>query len=169
MTLHVRSVLFNGPLLSLIFFTVTLVNLFIGPKMITDFDSKEKRLQRKRPRSGYILKLRLQVWVPDFQQMALLFDISSFTFVYFWLCRVFFAPWGLSLLAANGEYLSCIHRLLTAVASLLLEQVKPGVITCTMVRGLSSHGSWGFVAPQHCGIFPDQRSNPGTLHWQEDS
>jgi len=45
--------------------------------------------------------------------------------------------------------------------------------------GISEHGPWGAqasVAVVHrlscstaCGIFPDQVSNPGTLHWQADS
>jgi len=53
-----------------------------------------------------------------------------------------------------------------------------GLLT-VLVSLVSEHGPWGAqasVAVVHrlscstaCGIFPDQVSNPGTLHWQADS
>ena len=45
----------------------------------------------------------------------------NFYFIYFWLCWVFVAACGLSLVAARGGYSVVVHRLLTAVASLVAE------------------------------------------------
>ena len=42
--------------------------------------------------------------------------------IYFWPCRVFIAAHGLSLVAAGqGSSLAVMHRLVTAVASFVLE------------------------------------------------
>ena len=46
----------------------------------------------------------------------------SFSCIYLWLCCVFFAAHGLSLVAASGGYsLVVMCKLLTAVASLVAE------------------------------------------------
>ena len=42
-------------------------------------------------------------------------------FIYFWLCSVFVAVRGLSLVAASGGYSVAVRRLLIAVASLVAE------------------------------------------------
>jgi len=49
----------------------------------------------------------------------------------------------------------------------------------TVVTSVVEHGLWGMRAsavmaqevscPEACGIFPDQGSNPCSLHWQADS
>ena len=54
--------------------------------------------------------------------------------------------------ASGGDSLVVVHVLLTIVASLVIQ-----------------HGLYaGFRYPVGCGIFPDQGSNSGTLHWQVD-
>ena len=60
------------------------------------------------------------------------------------------------------------------VASLVVGHgLKGAWASVTVAPGL---GSWGSRAVEHelsrssaCGIFLDQRSNPGLLHWQADS
>ena len=67
---------------------------------------------------------------------------------------------GLSLVVMRG--------LLAAVASLVMEH---GLSSCG--PRLSSAGSvieeHGLSCPKTCGIFPDQGSNTGPLHWQVNS
>ena len=71
--------------------------------------------------------------------------------------------------------------LLIVVASLVAEQgLYAQRASVVVARGLSSCGFWaksaGSVVVAHalscsmaCGIFPDQGSNPCSLHWQADS
>ena len=52
-------------------------------------------------------------------QLSILFSLKN---IYFWLCWVFVAVCGLSLVVASGGYsLVVVHRLLVAVASLVSE------------------------------------------------
>ena len=81
---------------------------------------------------------------------------------------------GFSLVAASGGHpLLATHRLLIAVASLVVEHGFYGA-------GLKSCGSWaldqvltvvvrGLSCPVACRIFLDQVSNPCVLHWKADS
>ena len=85
------------------------------------------------------------------------------------LCSV-----GFSLVAASGgHYLLVVPRLLTVVASLVVEHGLYGA-------GLRSCSSWaldqvwtvvvhGLSCSVVCGIFPDQVLNPCVLHWKADS
>ena len=108
-------------------------------------------------------------------------------FIYFWLCWVFIAVCGLSLVAASGGYSSLRCTGFSLWWLLLLRS------TDSRRAGFSSCGSWalehrlsscgaqavgvqasvvvahGFSCSAACGIFPDQGSNPCPLHWQADS
>ena len=93
------------------------------------------------------------------------FSYYSFIFLFFfnfWLCWVFVSVRGLSLVAASGG------RSSSRCASLSLSQ--PLLLRSTGSRCAGSvvvaHGPSCSTA---CGIFPDQGSNPGPLHWQVDS
>ena len=70
---------------------------------------------------------------------------------------------GFSLVVASGgSCLVAVRWLLTAVASLVVEQRWVWLSSCSChCTGLS----W----PEAHGIFPDQRLNPGLPHWQVDS
>ena len=103
-------------------------------------------------------------------------------FIYFWLCQVFVAARGLSLVAASGSYSSLQFTGFSLWWLLLLWS------TGSRRSGFSSSGTWahlvvacglqstGSVVVAHrlscfvaCGILPDQGSNPCPLHWQADS
>ena len=70
---------------------------------------------------------------------------------------------GLSLVVASGGY-SLISGcgLLIAVASLVAEDGLQGMWASVV-------DTLGLGCSAACGIFPDQGSNPGLLHWQADS
>ena len=95
--------------------------------------------------------------------LLLFFFLNLFyLFIYFWLCWVFVAARGLSLVAASGGY----SLLRYAGFSL------PWLLSC----GARALGTRASVVVAHelscsaaCGIFPDQGSNPCPLHWQADS
>ena len=74
-------------------------------------------------------------------------------FIYLWLCWVFVAAHGLSLVAASGGYSVAVHRLLIAVAFLLriTGSRRVGFSSC----GMQTQQLWrtGLVAPQHVGSF----------------
>ena len=85
-----------------------------------------------------------------------------YLFIYFWLYWVFVSVRGVSLVAASGGHSSsrCVGLPLS----------RP-----LLLRGTGSRRA-GSVAVAHepscsgaCGIFPDQGSNPCSLHWQADS
>ena len=61
----------------------------------------------------------------------------------------------------QGPLFIAVHRPLTIAASLVAEHRL-------QTRRLSSCGS-RLSCSVACGIFPDQGSNPCTLHWQADS
>ena len=105
-----------------------------------------------------------------------------FILIYFWLCWVFVAARGLSLVVVSGVY-SWLRCTGFSLWWLLLLQ-STGSRACrfqqlwhmgsvVVTRGLQSTGS---VVVAHrlsgsaaCGIFLDQGSNPGLLRWQVDS
>ena len=88
----------------------------------------------------------------------------------FWLCWVFVAVRGLSLVAASRGYslLWCDGFSLRLL--LLLQSMgsrRTGFSGCgTRASVVVVHGLSCSMA---CGIFPDQGSNPCLLHWQADS
>ena len=93
----------------------------------------------------------------------------------FWLCWVFVAAQGLSLITVSGGYsLVGVLRLLIEVASLAVEHglqgTRASVVAFPRLQSTGSivvaHGRSCFTA---CGIFPDQGLNPCLLHWQTDS
>ena len=92
-----------------------------------------------------------------------LFFISLFIlFIYFWLCWVFVAARGLSLVVARGAYslLRCPGFSLRWL--LLLQSMNSRHVgSVVVVHGLGCSTARG--------IFPDQGLNPCPLHWQADS
>ena len=91
----------------------------------------------------------------------ILFFIYLFIFN-LWLCWVFVSVRGLSLVAESGGHSS------SRCAGLSLS--RPLLLRSTGSRRAGSvivvHGPSCSAA---CGIFPDQGSNPCSLHWQADS
>ena len=82
--------------------------------------------------------------------------------IYFWLCGVFTAAQGLSLVAASGAYSSLQPMGFSRLWLLLLQSTGSGVqASGVVVRGLSCSAA--------CGIFPEQGPNPCPLHWQANS
>ena len=80
----------------------------------------------------------------------------------YWLCWVFIAARGLSLVRASGGYsLLVVHGLLISAASSCREQA--------LGTRASVVGAHRLSCPPACGIFLDQGSNPCPLHWQADS
>ena len=67
-----------------------------------------------------------------------------------------FSSWG-----EPGLLFTALHRLLLAVASLVVERGFESADPVVVVCGLS--------CPAACGIFRDQRLNPCPLHWQANS
>ena len=90
------------------------------------------------------------------------FYLFIFLFFYLWLCWVFVSVRGLSLVMASGGHSSsrCVG----------LSPSRPLLLRSTGSRRAGSvvvaHGPSRSAA---CGIFPDQGSNPCSLHWQADS
>ena len=85
-----------------------------------------------------------------------------YLFIYFWLCWVFVAVRGLSLIAASGGHSSSRCAGLSLSRPLLLRGTGSRRAGSVVV----AHGPSCSAA---CGIFPDQGSNPCPLHWQADS
>ena len=93
--------------------------------------------------------------------------------IYFWLLWVFIALCGLSLVVVSRV---AVHKLLTAVASLVAEyglqahqlQQLQHVGSVFVAPGLQSSGSiamaLGLSCSTECGIFPDQGLNSGTMN-----
>ena len=82
--------------------------------------------------------------------------------MYLWLCWVFVSVWGLSLVAASGGHSSSRCTGLSLSRPLLLRSTGSRRAGSVIV----AHGPSCSAA---CGIFPDQGSNPCSLHWQADS
>ena len=83
-------------------------------------------------------------------------------FIYLWLCWVFVSVWGLSLVAASGGHSSSRCAGLSLWWPLLLRSTGSRRAGSVVV----AHGPSCSTA---CGIFPDQGSNPCSLHWQANS
>ena len=96
------------------------------------------------------------------------FKKNFYLFVFFvfffnlWLCWVFVSVRGLSQVAASGGHSS------SRCAGLSLSRPLPLRSTGSRRAGsvVVAHGPSCSAA---CGIFPDQDSNPCSLHWQADS
>ena len=90
------------------------------------------------------------------------FFFFSNLFIYFCLCWVFVSVRGLSLVVASEGRSSSRCRGLSLSRPLLL-------------RSTGSRSAGSVIVAQGpncsaaCGIFPDQGSNPCSLHWQADS
>ena len=108
---------------------------------------------------GFILFLEIRY---SFFMRYEFFYLLFIYYFYFWLCWVFVSVWGLSPVAASGG------RSSSRCAGLSLS--RPLLLGSTGSRRSGSvvvaHGPSCSAA---CGIFPDQGSNPYSLHWQADS
>ena len=93
---------------------------------------------------------------------CLSFFFNIYSFIYFWLCWVFVSVRGLSLVAASGGHSSSQCAGLSPSWPLLLRSTGSRCAGSVVV----AHRPSCSVA---CGIFPDQGSNPCSLHWQADS
>ena len=90
------------------------------------------------------------------------FKICDGNFFFFlWLCWVFVAVRGLSLVAASGGHSSSRCAGLSLSRPLLLRSTSSRCAGSVVV----AHGP---SCSAVCGIFPDQGSNPCPLHWQAD-
>ena len=85
-----------------------------------------------------------------------------YLFIYFWLCWVFVSVRGLSLVAASGGHSSSRCAGLSLSRPLLLRSTGSRRAGSAVV----AHGPSCSAA---CAIFPDQGSNPCSLHEQADS
>ena len=83
-------------------------------------------------------------------------------FLFFWLCWVFVAVLGFSLVAASGDCSSLRYMGFSLCWLLLLQTMGSRRVGSVVV----AHGLCSLMA---CGIFPDQGLNPCPLHWQVDS
>ena len=90
--------------------------------------------------------------------------------MYVWLCWVFVAARGLSLVAVSGGY-SSLRCVGFSLRWLLWLQS-----TGSRRVGFSSCSAWaqylwhtGLVAPRHVGSSQTRAQNPCPLHWQADS
>ena len=93
-------------------------------------------------------------------------------FIY-WLCWVFVAACGFSLVVGSWGYsLVAIHGLI-AVASLVVEEALGTRASVVVALGLQSTGPvvvvHRFCCSEARGIFPDRAWNLCPLHWQADS
>ena len=89
------------------------------------------------------------------------FNKFIYLFIYFWLCWVFVAVRGLSLVVASGGHSSSRCAGLSLSRPLLLQSTGSRRAGSVLV----AHGRSCSAA---CGIFPDQGSNPCSLHRQAD-
>ena len=107
--------------------------------------------------------LSYQISIPaNSANVTVEWSLSLFNFVYFWLCWVFVAARGLSLVSESRGYsLVVVCGLLTGVISLVTEQGS-------RISRLSSCGH-SLSCPVAYEIFPDQGLNWYLLHWQMDS
>ena len=89
-------------------------------------------------------------------------NVYIFFKIYFWLCWVFIAAHGLSLVVASGGYFSLQCEGFSLRWLLLLQSTGPRLAGSVVVAHRLSYSA-------ACGIFPDQGLNPYPLHWQADS
>ena len=102
----------------------------------------------------YMLK---NYWAPQ-----ITFLKNLFIFVYLWLCWVFVSVRGLSLVVASGGHSSSRCAGLSVSRPLLLRSTGSR-------RAGSATAAHGPSRSAACGIFPDQGSNPCSLHWHAGS
>ena len=89
-------------------------------------------------------------------------DIYIYILNFYWLCWVFVAAHGFSLVLASGGYsLVVACRLLTVVASLVAKHRLWSVGSVVAPPGLSCSAA--------CGLIPDQGWNQCPLHCKADS
>ena len=90
--------------------------------------------------------------------------ILTLLYFIYWLCWVFAAAHGISLVVASRGYSPAVAcRLLT---ERLLEVQN---MRSSARRHASVVAALRFSLPEVCGIFPNQGLNPCPLHWQADS
>ena len=94
--------------------------------------------------------------------ILLLLFFNLFIYFILWLCWVFVSVRGLSLVVASGGRSSSRCAGLSPSRPLSLRSTGSRRAGSVIV----AHGPSCSVA---CGIFPDQGSNPCSLHWQADS
>ena len=101
---------------------------------------------------------------------------ASYSLMLLFLCFLFiFGCTGFQLLQVGclqlwrGLLFLAMHRLLTALASLVAEYGLQSVQASVVVAYSSGVASYGFSCPEACGIFLDQGSNPCPLHRHVDS
>ena len=104
------------------------------------------------------------IWKP-LRELPLLnyyYYFFNILFIYLWLCCVFVSVRGLFLVVASGGHSSSRCAGLSLSRPLLLRSTGSRRASSVIVaHGLSCSAA--------CGIFPDQGSNPCSLHWQADS
>ena len=88
--------------------------------------------------------------------------IRFLLFLYLWLCWVFASVRGLSLAVASRGHFSSRCAGLSLSRPLLLRSTGSRCAGSLIVAHRPSCSA-------ACGIFPDQGSNPCSLHWQADS
>ena len=89
-------------------------------------------------------------------------DFFFFNFlIYLWLCWVFVSVRGLSLVVASGGHSSSRCAGLSLSRPLLWSTGSRRAGSVIVAHRPSRSAA--------CGIFPDQGSNPCSLHWQADS
>ena len=98
----------------------------------------------------------------DFCLRFQFFTLFYYLFIYIWLCQVFFAAEGLSIVVVSrGLFFVVVLGRLIVVAPLVAEyRLQDAWASVVVVHGPS--------CPTACGIFPDHVSNPCPLHWQVD-
>ena len=103
-----------------------------------------------------------------------IFFLFTENFICFWLCWIFVAARGLSLVALSGVFsLAVVLGLLIAVASLTEHRLEGAQARQLPLSGSRVQASvvlaHGLSCPEACGILPEQGCNPCPLHWQADS
>ena len=137
----------------------------------------QKFLEEVSPVKALVRALRGRHLDSDFQPLKLLGNKFLFIIIIclliFGCAEVFVVANGLCLVAVGrGHSLAVVHRLLTAVASLVVEHTLQGARTQQLqllAPTAQAQQLWCRLScPAACGIFRDQGSNPCLLHWQVD-
>ena len=144
----------QGSLYFVCFYQLVCLAIFCHVKfsewMFTNLETFKHRI------TNGTIKIALKRPLPIFKKLLI------YLFIYLWLCWVFVSVRGLSLVAASGGHSSSRCAGLSLSRPLLL-------------RGAGSRRAGSVVVAHRpsrsaaCGIFPDQGSNPCSLHWQADS
>ena len=121
----------------------------------------EKALAQKRRPNTAKKRKKTILFKSRSRYLVSLFFLNLFIY-YLWLCWVFVSLRGLSLVVASGGHSSSWCVGLSLSRPLLLRSTGSRRTGSVIV----AHGPSCSTA---YGIFPDQGSNPCTLHWQADS